>query len=259
MLSYQHAFHAGNAADVHKHAILAEALRYLTQKPKPLSYFETHSGRAIYDLQGTEAQKTGEAARGIALMERWFAPDHLYRSAIDAARAAHGKNAYPGSPYIAQHILRDDDKMTLAELHPQEVTALRYAIHSADVKQADGPALALSMAPPTPRRGLCLIDPSYEIKTEWAQMPDLVRKLHRAWNVGVIMLWYPLLTNGAHDPMVRALDKLNIDGALRHHVRFPPAREGHGMIGSGMFVVNPPWGLADFSADLTKKFAQLVP
>jgi 23S rRNA (adenine2030-N6)-methyltransferase len=261
MLSYQHSYHAGNAADVHKHALLAVALDYMTAKPKPLSYIETHSGRALYDLTSTEAQKTGEAAKGINLMAGWFQPDHPYSRALKAAQISGGPNAYPGSPHVAQTLLRDDDKMTLAELHPQEVTALRAALNTAlpyaDVRAADGPALALSMAPPTPRRGMCLIDPSYEVKSEWETMPALVRKLHRAWNVGVVMLWYPLLRNNAHKPMVEMLDALNIDGAIRHHVTFPPARQGHGMQGSGLFIVNPPWGWSDAANDLAKKFAAL--
>jgi len=113
------------------------------------------------------------------------------------------------------------------------------------------------MSPPTPRRGLCLIDPSFEVKSEWSAMPTLLRNLHRKWNVGVIMLWYPLLKNGLHKPMVAALDKLDMAGAIRHHVGFPPARDGHGMIGSGLFVINPPWGWGDEAAKLKAKFDQL--
>ena len=257
MLSYQHGFHAGNAADVHKHAMLAVTLEYLTRKPKPLSYIETHSGRALYDLVGPEARKTDEAARGIMVLEPLLPADHPYLRAIAAARAEAGASAYPGSPRIARELLRPDDRITLAELHPQEVAALRQALPGADVRQADGPALALSLAPPTPRRGLCLIDPSYEVKSEWAEMPALLRKLHRAWNVGVILLWYPILANGLHRPMVRALDALAIEGAVRHEVRFAPAREGHGMIGSGLFAINPPWGWAEAAQDLTAVFERI--
>ena len=256
MLSYQHGFHAGNAADVHKHAMLAMALDYLTQKPKPLSYIETHSGRALYDLGSAEALKTGEAARGIGRMEAMLPADHPYCRAIAAARAKAGPQAYPGSPLIAQTLLRPDDHITLAELHPQEVTALRKALPGADVRQADGPALALSLAPPTPRRGLCLIDPSYEIKSEWRDMAPLVRKLHRAWNVGVILLWYPLLANDAHKALLQGLDALKIEGAMQHEVRFPPARPGHGMIGSGLYVVNPPWGFEAAAQALAAIFDQ---
>lgn len=259
MLSYQHAYHAGNLADVHKHALLAEALDYLVQKPKPLSYIETHAGRALYDLSGTEATKTGEAAQGIRRAEPWFAPDHPYRRALEAARARGGSAAYPGSPLIARTLLRPDDSLTLAELHPQEEAALRTALPGVTVKKADGPALALSMAPPEPRRGLALVDPSYEVKTEWRQMPKLVGQLHRKWPVGVILLWYPILASGAHRELTRGLDALGITDAIRHEVRFPPAREGHGMQGSGLFAVNPPWGWDAAAARLAKRFAALRP
>lgn len=243
MLSYQHAYHAGNAADVHKHSLLASTLAYLTQKAKPLTYIETHAGRAFYDLSGPEAIKTGEAAQGIGRMASCFAADHPYAQVLAAARTTGGKTAYPGSPFIARHLLRDTDRLLLSELHPQEVQALRRALPRADVRQADGPALALSATPPDPRRGLCLVDPAYEVKSEYKAMPVLLQKLHRKWPVGILMLWYPILANGAERPMVSALKSISFDKTLLSEVRFPPARPGHGMQGSGVFVVNPPWGL----------------
>lgn len=256
MLSYQHAYHAGNAADVHKHALLAMALSYLTQKDKPLTYMETHAGRAFYDLSGPEAVKTGEAAQGIARLGAWFEPGHPYALAVQAAREQGGKTAYPGSPFIARHLLRDTDRLILSELHPAEAEALRLALPGTDVRQADGPALALSVTPPDPRRGLCLIDPAYEVKAEYKAMPVLLQKLHRKWPVGILMLWYPILTSGAEQGMVKALNALGMDKILHSQVRFPPARPGHGMVGSGLFVINPPWGLAEAAVDLEKRFAR---
>ena len=258
MLSYQHAYHAGNAADVHKHALLALVLDYMAQKPKPLSYFETHSGRALYDLSGAEAAKTGEATRGIQHMAPWFDIDHPYARVLAATRQQAGPSAYPGSPMIARHLLRAGDHMTLAELHPQEAAALRKAVPGADIREADGPQLALSMAPPTPRRGLCLVDPSYEVKSEFKAMPDLLAKLHRKWSVGVLILWYPILASGAEAEMVRALDRLKLADVLHSRVSFPPARPGHGMVGSGLFVVNPPWGLDKQVSALEARFSDLV-
>ena len=118
MLSYQHAYHAGNLADVHKHAMLSVMLAYLTAKDKPLTYLETHAGRGLYDLSASEAAKTGEAAQGIAVAEarRWFAPDHPYHRALAEVRHRHGATAYPGSPLIAALGLRDGDRATVAEL-----------------------------------------------------------------------------------------------------------------------------------------------
>lgn len=258
MLSYQHAYHAGNLADVHKHAALAIALDRMVQKDKPLSYFETHAGRGLYHLDSAESLKTGEAAQGIARAAPWFVPDHPYARALAQIRQTHGNTAYPGSPLIAAALLRPFDSMTLAELHPAENAALRAALPDryTQVVQEDGAAMILSRTPPDPRRGFLLIDPSYEVKTDYDRIPDLVAKLHRKWNVGVIMLWYPILTSGLQLPMVRSLRATFPDG-LSHEVRFPPARPGHGMTGSGLFVVNPPFGLAEETTRLTPFFAAL--
>ncbi|MFW2588235.1 23S rRNA (adenine(2030)-N(6))-methyltransferase RlmJ [Sagittula sp. SSi028] len=244
MLSYQHAFHAGNLADVHKHAALSWALSYLTQKPKPVTYMETHAGRALYDLSGDAAQKTGEAAQGITRLMAKLPAGHPYLDTITALRAQHGPDSYPGSPLIAQHLLRGEDKIHLAELHPQENAALRQAMRGsgASIHQQDGYALAVSLAPPEPRRGLLLIDPSWEVKTDYITLPRTVQTITRKWNVGIVMIWYPILTDAPHRPMIAALQNDHPE-ALTHEVRFPPARKGHRMVGSGLFVVNPPWGL----------------
>lgn len=247
MLSYQHAYHAGNAADLHKHALLAWMLDYLTAKPKPLSYLETHAGRALYDLAGPEASRTGEAEAGItrALDKGGLPEDHPLARAIAATRATHGQTAYPGSPMIAAHLLRRDDPMHLAELHPAEAAALDRAIgYRAHIHHEDGFVMANRLTPPEPRRGLMLIDPSWEVKADYERMPAIISRIARKWNVGVIALWYPLLADARHTAMLDRLTSAHPD-ALRHEVGFPPARTGHGMIGSGMFIVNPPYGLAE--------------
>ncbi|PYE85700.1 23S rRNA (adenine(2030)-N(6))-methyltransferase RlmJ [Pseudoroseicyclus aestuarii] len=262
MLSYQHAYHAGNLADVHKHAVLAWILSRMTSKAKPISYIETHAGRGLYDLAGQEAAKTGEAAGGIARSEDWFPAAHPYARAIAAVRAKHGAAAYPGSPMIAALTLREGDRGDLAELHPAEHAALTEALAPwpLRVHKRDGGDLALSLAPPEPRRGLCLIDPSWEVKEDYRTIPRLTRKLHKAWPVGVLMLWYPLLDGRAepspHAPMLRALEP-DLTDAVRHEVRFPPAREGHRMAGSGLLIVNPPYGLHRELESLSARFAML--
>ncbi len=260
MLSYQHIYHAGNLADVHKHALLAWTLDYLTRKPKPISYLETHAGRGLYHLTAPEALKTGEAAQGITRAEAagWFAADHPYARALADVRARFGGDAYPGSPLIAALGLRPEDSLTLAELHPREHDALAEAMlfSQALVKRQDGLEMALSATPPTPRRGLMLIDPSYEVKDDYAALPRLLAQIHRKWNVGIVMLWYPILQSRLHLPMLDDLSA-SFPDALRHEVGFPPARAGHGMTGSGLFVVNPPWGLAEEAARLPPRFAAL--
>lgn len=257
MLSYQHIYHAGNMADVHKHALLAAMLDYMLQKPKPITYFETHAGRGIYDLGSDEALKTGEAAAGIDIARDWFADDHPYARVIDDVRDGFGPRAYPGSPLIAALALRPGDVMNLAELHPGEFDVLEDNLiqYGARIWNDDGLAMVNALTPPNPRRGLMLIDPSYEIKTDYDAMSDLVLRIHRKWNVGVIALWYPILTSNSHRAMVNALLAADLPNVLHHEVRFGPARENHRMVGSGMFIVNAPYGLTETAALLDRHFA----
>lgn len=259
MLSYQHIFHAGNLADVQKHALLAWMLAYLMRKDKPISYIETHAGRGLYNLGSAEAVKTGESAQGIARVGDWFEEDHPYAQVLTTMKARHGDHAYAGSPLLAAEMLRPQDSLQLAELHPQEVIALRSALRGtgAKIHHQDGFELAQSLAPPTPRRGLMLIDPSYEMKEDYGRIPAIIGKLHKKWNVGVIALWYPILTNSAHKPMLTALQYQDLPGAERLEVRFPAARDGHRMIGSGLFVVNAPYGLSDEASRLSDLFRKL--
>ena len=258
MLSYQHAYHAGNLADLHKHALLAWMLDYLTAKPKPLSYLETHAGRGLYDLAAPESEKTGEARAGItrALAQDWLPADHPLRRALDDIRARHGATAYPGSPLIARHFLRLGDTAHPAELHPAEHEALAQVARFAHLHPQDGFAMAQAVCPPTPRRGLLLIDPSYEIKADYDRIPAQIAKLARKWNVGTIALWYPVLTDDRQAPMVDTLRAAHPE-ALLSQVRFPPARPGHGMVGSGMFVINPPYGLGDEAQRIKAIYAKL--
>lgn len=258
MLSYQHLYHAGNLADVHKHALLAWVLEYLTRKEKPLSYLETHAGRGLYDLTAPEAVKTGEAAQGIGRMARWFAADHPYTRVLAAVRAEAGPGAYPGSPLIAARLLRSQDYIHLAERHPAEHAALSAAMlpYAAVVHARDGFEMAHAQTPPVPRRGLMLIDPSYETASDYEAMARFVSQIARKWNVGTMILWYPLLREPRHGAMLAALEA-DHPQALRHEVGFPPAREGHRMVGSGLFVINPPWGLEAEAARLVTLFARL--
>lgn len=258
MLSYQHAFHAGNLADVQKHALLAWTLDYMTQKEKPLSYIETHAGRGLYHLASAEALKTGEAAQGIQKIGDDFPEGHPYRERLEEARAMFGAESYPGSPMFAALGLRETDVMHLAELHPHENSALKDNLASwgAHIRREDGFDMAMAVTPPTPRRGLMLVDPSYEVKDDYLRIPKIFAQIARKWNVGVLMLWYPILRDAPHVPMLMQLQRQH-EGSLRHEVHFPPAREGHRMIGSGMFVVNPPFGMAEEAARLTEIFKKI--
>ncbi|MBK6468966.1 MAG: 23S rRNA (adenine(2030)-N(6))-methyltransferase RlmJ [Rhodobacter sp.] len=258
MLSYQHAFHAGNLADVHKHALLAWTLNYLIQKDKPLTYIETHAGRGLYHLTAPEAAKTGEAAAGILAHQDWFPEDHPYARALYDCRHMNGPDSYPGSPLIAALTLRETDKIHLAELHPQEHTALSETLTpwGATIHKRDGFDLALALTPPTPRRGLLLCDPSYEVKDDYDKIPKIFSQIARKWNVGTLVLWYPILRDHPHKAMTRQL-QIQHEDHLLHEVAFPPARNGHRMEGSGMFFVNPPYGLEAEAKRLTALYKAL--
>lgn len=257
MLSYQHAYHAGNLADVQKHALLAYALDYLGQKEKPFTYIETHAGRGLYDLGSAESAQTGEAAMGVLRLAPHLPPGHPYAKVLALAAARFGPSAYPGSPLIAALLRRPGDKIHLAERHRGEFAALAAALAPFPLIKphfGEGIAWAQSLCPPFPRRGLLLIDPSYEVKDEYQQMPKVLSQLHRKWNVGVLMLWYPLLTSGLHEPMGAALTAA-FPAGLRIEWAFPPARPGHRMVGSGLFVVNPPFGLQAAAESLHQSLA----
>ena len=232
MLSYQHGYHAGGPADVHKHRALAGVLSLLIKKERPLTYMETHAGRGLYDLTGMQAQKTGDWRAGIGKAVR---DDHPYWTALDRVREHFGPNSYPGSPLVAQALLRDQDRCVLMELHPAEHIALAEAI-DAEVHRRDGFEGVLALSPPKPRRGLVLVDPSYEMKSEYMAVVDFSKALIAKWPEAIVMVWYPILPDQRHKPM---LDALN---GLVSEVRFPP-HKGRGMEGSGIVMLNAPYGV----------------
>ena len=240
MLSYQHAYHAGNPADVQKHDALARLIAALTVKPRPITYMETHAGRGLYDLTSPEAQKTGEAAHGVLKIK----PTGPYAEALARVRAKHGPNAYPGSPLIAAELLREDDQMHMMELHPAENAALRRVLDRASIHKRDGFEGVLAISPPTPRKGLVLIDPSYEVKSDYAAVPAFVTKLLSRWAEATILIWYPILPEARH--------KVLLDGLAAHEPQIweVPVDLGKdkGMTGSGMVGINLPWGYT-LSAD----------
>ncbi|MEQ8709428.1 MAG: 23S rRNA (adenine(2030)-N(6))-methyltransferase RlmJ [Rhodospirillales bacterium] len=247
MLSYQHIYHAGCLADVHKHAALAVLLARLTEKPKPLTYMETHAGRGAYDLMAPEALKTGEAKAGILrLLTSGSVPAaHPYLRAIHATRTRLGDDWYPGSPVIARSLLRHDDALHLMELHPQEHAALKrmMARDGAQIHKRDGYEGVLAISPPAARRGLVLIDPSYEIKSEYDQVSDFILALHRKWAEATILLWYPVLGQGFHRPVVRRLEAAGLPDFWYREISFRTDDSETGMRGSGLLMINTPYGV----------------
>lgn len=254
MLSYRHAFHAGNPADVFKHFVLVEVLRYLSRKDSPWWYIDTHAGAGCYALTGERADKTGEFRTGIGqLWEQEEVPAALapYLAAVRQFNPHGGLNFYPGSPALAMTLLREQDRMRLFELHPADFEALSQMFErdaqSVLVRQSNGLAGLRALLPPPTRRAAVLIDPSYEVKQDYRQVVQTLEDALRRFAGGTYMLWYPMLAR----PEARALpEQLRGLGAeswldVRLVTRSPGREGGGGLFGSGMFVVNPPWILPE--------------
>jgi len=245
MLSYRHAFHAGNHADVLKHATLALLLKALARKDKPFVCIDTHAGAGRYDLTDERARKTAEAADGVA---RWWtstaAPLAPWLDAVRALNPAGALRWYPGSPLLARHLLRDGDRLVLCELHPTDHAALAAEFAgdpAVRVARADGYAQLKAWLPPPERRGLVFIDPPYELRREEAQVVDLLCTAHRRWATGVFAIWYPILTRFAAQRFVERLAATGIRRQLA--IEYLPAANtpDAGLKGSGLVIVNPPF------------------
>jgi 23S rRNA (adenine2030-N6)-methyltransferase len=261
MLSYRHAFHAGNYADVLKHCTLVQILRYLVQKDKPLCYLDTHAGAGFYDLTAVAADKTAEYRRGIgAIWDLHDLPPALsdYRVCV---RAACGERlvAYPGSPWFAQHLLRPVDRLVLCELHPTDRIQLARTFNSAPnvyCHAEDGWSKSLALIPPPERRGLVLIDPSYELKDEYARVVEHLQRLHRKFATGLYAVWYPIADQARTGLLLRRLRASGIPRVLRLELGISRDHQQAGMTGTGMLVVNPPWSLAETMAPALQYLAQ---
>lgn len=251
MLSYQHGYHAGNFADVVKHLTLSRLLNYLIIKDKPLFYLETHSGKGQYDLKDKQAEKTGEYKEGISLL--WhdrkslpsvFAP---YFQAINALNHNEGLRHYPGSPFIAINALRKEDRLYFCELHPTEYDALSKMAHfnkKVHTSNSDGIASLKALLPPLEKRGLVFIDPSFEVKDEYKQIPVAIKKAYDRFSNGVFCLWYPLVNKKLTEQLVRGMTAIGAPKTLRVEFNLTLARQ-EGMTGCGLWIINPPHTLVD--------------
>lgn len=253
MLSYRHAFHAGNHADVLKHAVLLELLDYFNRKDKPWFYIDTHAGGGCYALESEQAGKTAEFADGIGrLWGRDDLPEMLARY-VAAVRQfnPHGRLLfYPGSPALAMTCARAQDRLRLFELHPADYESLQRTfngeVERVQVRKADGFGALKGLVPPPSRRAVVLIDPPYEVKEDYRRVVEVLKDAMKRFPTGTYALWYPMLAR----PEARQLhDRLADLGAeswldVRLSVKRPP-RDGFGMFGSGMYVVNPPWVLPE--------------
>jgi len=249
MLSYQHSYHAGNFADVQKHVTLLLLLDALAAKANPFFVLDAFAGRGGYDLQSPEAMKTAEYASGIGLIRQLDDVPELLNPYLDAVAAFNGSLElirYPGSPWLIRHRLRSQDRMICCELHPQEFVALQHEIGNSKgirCQHIDALQAVRSLLPPAERRGLLLLDPSYEEKQEYARIVQAVIDRYKHWREGIYAIWYPVLKAGQHQQMLDDLKKSGIRKILYAQITIDT--DSDRMQGSGMIVINPPWKLKE--------------
>lgn len=252
-MNYRHAYHAGNFADVVKHAVLARIVEHLKLKDKAFRVIDTHAGIGLYDLDSEQAGKTGEWKGGIGRLIDAKLPDEAarllepYLDAVRAVNPAGGLRHYPGSPLIVRHLMRPLDRLTAIELHPQDaglLTSVFSGDHQVRVIELDGWLAPGAHLPPKEKRGLVLIDPPFEKEGEFARLAEALSKAHRRWPGGTYALWYPIKDRRAVEGFRAELIAMALPKTLdiAFFIRKPGAEPR--LDGTGMIVVNPPFTLA---------------
>ncbi len=259
-MNYRHAYHAGNHADVLKHAVLARLMEHLKKKDKPFRVIDAHAGIGLYDLAGLEAGKTGEWEGGIgklaepfnAEIEALLAP---YRAVIAALNPDGGLRYYPGSPELALRLMRPNDRLIANELHPQDAIALEQQyLHDprCDVTAMDAETCLKAKLPPPERRGVILVDPPYELKTEAEKTVRMLEQGVRRFAQGVFVVWYPMKADQTAETVLTGAREIGLPGTLKVQMRVREAFKGGGLAGSGLVILNAPW-------KLDAELRQLVP
>lgn len=249
MLSYRHSFHAGNHADVLKHTVQSLIIEALKEKEKPFLYLDTHAGAGRYLLSGEHAEKTGEYLEGIArLWQQDDLPAELepYMMAVRHFNRSGQLRYYPGSPLIARQLLREQDRLHLSELHPSDFPLLRAEFQKderARVVRENGYQQLKSQLPPASRRGLILIDPPYELKSDYQDVVKGIQEGYKRFATGTYALWYPVVLRQNIKRLVHALEESGIRRILQIELAVRPDSDQRGMTASGMIVINPPWKL----------------
>jgi 23S rRNA (adenine2030-N6)-methyltransferase len=263
-MNYQHAFHAGNFADVHKHVVQTRILEHLRGKPAAFRVIDSHAGAGRYDLHGPQAMRSGEWHGGI---ERVFAasqpgeplakePRALLAPYLDIVAAfnpgasppSSELRIYPGSPLIAAALLRRQDRLIACECEPRAAAALQECLRGdrrVKILALDGWIAVNANVPPKERRGLVLIDPPYEEAADFTRLTAVLADAHRKWPTGIYLMWYPIKERAAPDALARRLRKLGIPKVLRCEITLGPPRGDVGLVGSGLIVVNPPYTVED--------------
>ena len=254
-MNYRHAYHAGNFADVVKHAVLVRIVEYLKRKEKPFRIIDTHAGVGLYDLSSEEARKTGEWREGVGrLMEKPLGEEaaDLLKPFLDSIHAVnHGDGeitVYPGSPMIVRHLLRRQDRLTAIELHPQDARALKENFegdHQVRVIELDGWLALGAHLPPKEKRGLVLVDPPFEKEGEFYRIVEGLKKAHRRWPGGIYALWYPIKDRQEVDLFRSTLVQSGVPDILDIGLFVRPSSPASRLDGTGMIVVNPPYVLRE--------------
>lgn len=258
-MNYRHIYHAGSFVDVFKHLVLILLLESLVQKDKPYCYIETHAGTGLYDLQLSAAQKTQEYSTGITQL--WSLnsalPDEVktYLEIIKSFNAKDSLRYYPGSPKIAAHFLRAQDRMVLSELHPEDAVRLKNAFQhdkQVTVCHQDGYQALKALLPPKERRGLVLIDPAFEENNEIEKIDTTLQNALKKWETGIYAIWYPLKNKAMVKNLQKKLINLNSKEILITEFSIYPEDVPVFLNGCGMAILNPPW-------QLDEKLKSLVP
>jgi 23S rRNA (adenine2030-N6)-methyltransferase len=266
MLAYRHAFHAGNHADVLKHCVLQQILMYMNQKDKPYWVIDTHAGAGMYSLASDYANTKSEYLDGVARL--WECDDlppalQEYMNLVQLCNNKGDWSLYPGSPEVIRRTIRSDDRMRLFELHPTDFEILQENFErdrQAKLFKSDGFASLKALLPPPTRRAVVFMDPPYEIKSDYPKVVDALEEGLSRFAEGVYVIWYPILTRGDHIRMIESLRQLSEKTLNIAMTVQEPDEKGFGMLGSGLFIINPPWTLKDTMQDvmpyLVEKLAQ---
>ena len=258
-MNYRHDFHAGNFADVFKHAVLTRILLYLARKPTPFRVIDTHAGSGRYDLGGEAAARTREWQGGIGNIDaEALSPEARALIAPYLALAPTGE-PYPGSPALALALTRPFDRMIFCELHPQALTALKTCAgrdKRAKVIALDGYVGLNAFIPPVERRGLVLIDPPFEAEGEFERLTDAILAANAKWREGIIMAWYPVKDRRGPERMAAALAAAGLADGLRLEFRVDTPRPDGRLVANGLVVVNPPYTLEAEMACLLPELAR---
>ncbi|MDI6838151.1 MAG: 23S rRNA (adenine(2030)-N(6))-methyltransferase RlmJ [Rhizobiaceae bacterium] len=253
-MNYRHIYHAGNFADVLKHAVLARLIVYLQQKDKAFRVLDTHAGIGLYDFSSDEAQKTGEWRDGIGRLLEADLPESvaaLLAPYLDAIRALNPQGPitlYPGSPKLARMLFRPQDRLSAMELHPDDSRALARLFegdYQVRVTELDGWLALGAHLPPKEKRGIVLVDPPFEAEGEYERLVDGLAKAYRRFATGTYCLWYPIKKGAPIAEFHEALKALEIPKMLCAELSVRSDRETTGLSGSGLIIVNPPFTLKD--------------